>query len=213
MYPEEEWIALSAVQQYAYCARRAALIHFEQLWQGNRFTAEGMRVHKKAHDSTRSETRSGTRIVRGLEIKSAVLGLSGKCDVVEFYKNGKRRKIRIVEYKRGKPKGELDKPFQVQLCAQAMCLEEMMDVAIPYGYIFFAKIRRRDKVVFDDSLRKKVIEIAEKLHELARTRRTPPPEFGAKCRNCSLHDLCLPKIGRIRKTAARYLRDIIKAQE
>ncbi|RMF97616.1 MAG: CRISPR-associated protein Cas4, partial [Planctomycetota bacterium] len=146
MYPEEEWVALSAVQQYAYCPRRAALIHVERLWQGNRFTAEGVRLHKKAHDPTQNETRSGVRVVRGLEIKSAALGLSGKCDVVEFQKKGNRRKVRIVEYKRGKPKGDLDRPFHVQLCAQAMCLEEMLATEIPTGYIYYAQTRRRETV-------------------------------------------------------------------
>lgn len=191
-YEETDLLPLSALQHFLFCERQCALIHIEQVWSDNRFTAEGRILHEKVHERE-DESRAGVRIARALPLRSLGLGLSGVADVVEFRFNAEMNVWLPfpVEYKRGRPKAEpCDK---VQLCAQAICLEEMLKVDVPGGAIFYGKTRRRLDVVFDAELRKLTDETARRLHELIREGKTPPAKYEARCEQCSLLDLCMPR--------------------
>ena len=235
-----ELLPISALQHLLYCERQCALIHVEQVWAENRFTAEGNVMHEKAHDGP-DELKAGVRIVRGLAVKSEALGLSGQCDVVEFRSSGilpdpgvtgilpdsspaapLEGSILPIEYKRGKPKAH--RADEVQLCAQALCLEEMFDVpsignrsageeasianrsyAIPEGRLFYGQTRRRLDVVFDEELRTLTAETARRLHGLIESRVTPPAVYEArKCDACSLIELCMPQAMRFQKGAGAW---------
>ena len=188
MYDEEDLLQLSALQHFLFCPRQCALIHIEQIWEENLYTIEGELLHQRAH-SGKSEGRPMKRTEFEMPIRSLELGLSGKTDAVEYKADGG---IVPVEYKRGRPKkGRED---EVQLCAQALCLEEMLGVSIPEGALFYGKVRRRKVVPFSCELRTLVRETAERLHEFIRAGRTPPPEYDEKkCPRCSLLSICLPK--------------------
>ena len=189
-YTEDELIQLSALQHLVFCERQCALIHIEQLWSENLFTAEGRIMHDKV-DTANKESRGNIRIEYGVPMRSLRLGLIGKADVVEFHRNGDKWTPFPVEYKRGKPKGgNCDK---VQLCAQALCLEEMLNVEIPEGSLFYGQTRRREDVTFDEKLRRETEEAAKKVHGLIESGITPKAECSAKCKKCSLVELCLPK--------------------
>jgi len=211
MFGDNELLPISALQHYTFCPRRAALVFLERQWADNRYTAEGRRLHTRVHDVTQAQSRPGVRITRGLEVCSYRLGLAGKCDVVEFHENPSGRLCRpvIVEYKRGRPREVLDLPFRVQTCAQAMCLEEMMNVKVEAGYLFFGKTRHRVAVLFDQQLRRCVETAAEALHHIMRSGETPTAKYQPRCRRCSLLELCMPKLARPRATAARYLARIV----
>ena len=203
MYPESELLPLSALQHLAFCARQCALIHVEGLWGENLLTAQGRVLHERV-DLGGGEVRRGVRVEFGLALRSLRLGLAGKADCVEFRAGaGAGPPVPCpVEYKRGKPK-EHDADL-VQLCAQALCLEEMLGCAVPEGALFYAKPRRRSVVRFDAALRGRVEELAAALHALVAAGETPPPEFGKKCRACSLAQVCLPRTcgGRTGRAAA-----------
>ncbi len=182
-----------------FCERQCALIHIEQVWTENRFTAEGRVMHERAHDGG-SESRGGVRTARGLRIRSLRLGLIGQADVVEFPKGGPPYP---VEYKRGKPKA--NRCDEVQLCAQAICLEEMLEVDIPGGALFYGQPKRRTDVLFDEELRKLTENTAARLHELLACGATPPAVYSKKCDSCSLYEVCRPKTAGAGKSARRYL--------
>jgi CRISPR-associated exonuclease Cas4 len=200
MFSEDDLIPISALQHLAFCERQCALIHVEQLWDENRLTAEGRILHERVHDGG-PETRGGVHVARGVRLRSLRLGLSGVADVVEFHKSedgtgtalpGFRGLWRPfpVEYKRGKPKhGDCD---AVQLCAQAICLEEMLSVSVPEGALFYGQPRRRQAVTFDPALRKETERLASRAHEIIRAGVTPEPVLGKHCKSCSLERLCLP---------------------
>lgn len=207
-YSEDALLPLSALQHFMFCARQCALIHLEQAWSENRLTAEGRLMHEHVHEAG-DESRGEARIVRGLRLRSLRLGLTGMADVVEFHHDaptGARRPF-PVEYKRGKPKP--DPCDEVQLCAQALCLEEMLHVSIPEGALFYGKTRRRTGVRFTSRLRALVETTAARLHGLIDAGITPPPVLEAKCLNCSLHDLCLPEVAARPPPAAAYLESVI----
>jgi CRISPR-associated exonuclease Cas4 len=192
-------LPISALQHLLFCERQCALIHLEGLWSENRLTAEGRLLHAKVHEAD-DESRRGIRILRGLELTSERLGLYGVADVVEFRDDGPPRPI---EYKRGRPK-----PYAadlVQLCAQAMCIEEMMGCHLSEGAIFYGRTRRRTPVIFDETLRLKAEETATRLHMLVTGGVTPKAHREPKCDRCSLLSLCMPDILRPRVTATRYL--------
>ena len=189
-YTEDDLIQLSSLQHFMFCERQCALIHIEQLWSENLFTAEGRIMHDKA-DSNKFESRGNVRIDYSVPLRSLRLGLVGKADVVEFHKHGDMWIPFPVEYKRGKPK--IDDCDKVQLCAQAICLEEMMKVEIPEGALFYGQTRRREDVVFDEKLKRETEEAAKKVHELIESGITPKAEYSKKCERCSLLHLCLPK--------------------
>ncbi len=191
-YDEDSLIQLSALQHFIYCPRQCALIHIEQVWTENLFTAEGRIMHDKV-DTADRESRGNVRIEYGVPIRSLRLGLIGKADVVEFHKkdNGLWAPF-PVEYKRGKPK--MDDCDKVQLCAQATCLEEMLNVEIQQGALFYGRTRRRAEVVFDEELRLETEDAAMKVHELLDSGMTPRVEYSKKCKSCSLQEQCMPKM-------------------
>lgn len=204
-YSEDDLVPLSALQHCVYCRRQCALIHIEQVWTENLFTAEGRIMHNKV-DTADRESRGNVRIEYGVPMRSLRLGLIGKADVVEFHKMADGAWAPFpVEYKRGKPK--MDDCDKVQLCAQAICLEEMLNVEIPKGALFYGRTRRREEVVFDDRLRLETEDAAKTVHELIESGITPRAEYSKKCKKCSLCDICMPKVNR---KASNYL---IKAVE
>lgn len=199
MYHEADYIMLSAVQHFQFCPRQCALIHIEQLWAENRYTAEGKVLHERA-DSNKGEWQGEVRIVRSLPICSKHYGLSGQADVVEFRADGT---VYPVEYKRGKPKQ--DHCDEAQLCAQALCLEEMLNLRIDSGALFYGQRRRRKEIAFDPHLRELTAEIIGKTHQLLSSGITPAAEYDKKCEACSLFSLCLPKSCASARSVSRYL--------
>lgn len=204
MINESDLVMLSALQHLVFCERQCALIHIEQLWSENVLTAEGKIMHEKV-DTANRESRGNVRIEYGVPMRSLRLGLIGKADVVEFHKKGDRWIPYPVEYKRGKPKP--DDCDRVQLCAQAICLEEMMNVEISEGALFYGEIRHRHNVIFDNALRMVTEDAAKMLQELIAAGITPKAEYSAKCKKCSLYDLCLPKTSG-KRSGKKYLANV-----
>jgi len=201
-FAESDLLPISALQHLIYCERQCALIHNERLWAENRLTVEGRQLHEKTHDPRRGETRPGVRVTRGLPLRSFRLGLIGQADVVEFHQPAGA--VLPIEYKRGRPKKH--DADRVQLCAQAMCLEEMLGLAapIPAGRLFYDQTRRRADVPFDQPLRDRTTAAIHRLHELVRTGITPPARYDKQtCDRCSLLSLCMPRQLQPRRTAAR----------
>lgn len=184
---EDALIPLSALQHQLFCARQCALIHVEQQWAEDGATAEGRLLHEKV-DAARGTTRPGVRIARGIALRSLALGVAGRADVVEFL--GRPPQPYPVEYKRGKPKAH--RADEVQLCAQAICLEEMLGCAVPEGALFYAQTRRRMTIVFDAALRQLTAETAMAARANILTGVTPRPIVQSGCRACSLQDICQP---------------------
>jgi len=210
-WTEEEMLQLSGLQHFAFCRRQWALIHIEGLWQENLRTVEGNLFHTRAHDVQQRERRGDTLILRGLGVFSHTLGISGQCDVVEFhldsagvplYGEEGRWQPYPIEYKKGKPK-EHDAD-QLQLCAQAMCLEEMLCCTIPEGALFYGEPRRRTPVLFTDPLRQSVRDALEEMHQLYQRGYTPKVKPTKACNACSLKEVCLPGLHR-QKSVSEYL--------
>ena len=205
MYTEDALLPLSGLQHLLFCERQWALVHIEGQWEENRLTAEGRLLHAKA-DTGAPEQRRGIRMVRALPLRSLWLGLVGKADVVEFPREG--GPPCPIEYKRGQAKAsDCD---CVQLCAQALCLEEMLHVPVLGGAFFYAQTRRRVPVTFDAQLRAKTEALATRMHELYGKRETPPPILLAHCRNCSLRELCQPAPVTKRGSARTYFQRAIR---
>ena len=185
-------IPLSALQHAVYCLRQAALIHLERLWEENRFTAEGHVLHISA-DKVGERKARGVRRVMALSLAAKSLGIAGTADLVEFHKTPDGTETAFpVEYKRGKPK--LHRADEVQLCAQALCLEEMTSQSVPEGALYYAETKRRVVVPFDDALRALTAKTIADLRAVFTSLQTPPPVFRAdRCRACSLIELCRPK--------------------
>ena len=209
---------LSALQHYAYCRRQWGLIFLEQQWAENVHTVVGELMHKKAHDPYLTEKRKDVLIVRALPVSSKIMGVSGECDIVEFHKCedgiklfGHRGLYSVypIEYKKGKPK-ESDED-QLQLAAQAMCLEEMFLTEIPEGAIFYGETRRREQVEFTEELRGEVRSIFKEMHEYYKKNYTPKVKTTKACSSCSLKDICLPKLskaGSVKSYVHRMLEDV-----
>jgi CRISPR-associated exonuclease Cas4 len=206
MFEEADLLPLSGLMHLLFCERRWALIHLERLWEENVFTAEGRVLHEKV-DEGGAGVREGVRIARGLPLRSLRLGLIGRADVVEF--PPPPEPPFPVEYKRGKPKP--DESDEAQLCAQALCLEEMLGMAVPRGALFYGLPRRRTVVEFRSELRSVVEQAAARMHELARSGHTPPGEYEKKCRGCSLFDVCLPRAVRPDRSVADWLENCRRA--
>jgi len=190
MYTEEDFIMISALQHYVYCPRQCGLIHVDDVWNENLFTTRGKILHQKV-DSDTYETRGDIKTVRGLRIHSCRLGITGKCDVVEFRETKNGQEILPVEFKSGKPKEDISD--KVQLCAQVLCLEEMLNKPISKGAFFYGKIRRRSLIEIDSALRRQTEDVISKVREIVSSQTVPSAEYDAKCRNCSLIDICKPK--------------------
>jgi len=206
---DEDLIALSYLSQFYYCQRRAGLLLLEQQWDDNALTAEGDALHRRVHD--RISNVSGDRMVlRGVGVSSRRLGLLGVIDYLEFVADpggdsieGLPGKwiVNLVEYKHGEIREEPE--YEVQLCAQAMCLEEMTGVRLSEGYIFYEEDHRRHLVTFTPALRALVEAGARSLRDMLRTGNTPSAEYGPKCKKCSMVEVCIP---RVKRGAAAYLR-------
>ena len=203
MYDEDDYLMLSGIQHFAYCRRQWALIHIEQQWSENGKTAEGMIFHSTAHDSSKLEKRGDKITVRGLRIKSAMLGLSGTCDVVEFNRDEDGVAIAgfeglwlpfPVEYKVGKPKEH--NADLLQLCAQAMCLEEMLLCGISKGSLYYGKTHHRIDVDFTDDLREEVRAVSKEMHDYWLRGYTPKVKQNKGCNACSLKDICTPGLNK-----------------
>jgi CRISPR-associated exonuclease Cas4 len=197
-------IFISALQHYAYCTRQFALIHIEQVWEDNFYTAHGNLLHERV-DSCAPEQRGNIRYERSVAVKSNRLGLTGKLDLLEIA--GKPvTKYFPVEYKRGKPK--LEDWDKIQLCAQALCLEEMREINIEEGALWYWQVRKREPVLFDDVLRGVTLAAIEGAHKLLASGKTPSPTDKKKrCRACSLKDLCEPDTFR-RDHSSEYIDDL-----
>lgn len=196
LFTEDDFILISALQHYVYCPRQCSLIHVEDAWNENVFTVRGNILHEKV-DSNTYETRGTKKTVRGLRIHSFRLGITGRCDVVEFRQSKNGEEILPVEFKSGEPKEDISD--KVQLCAQVFCLEEMLNTKITHGAFFYGKIRRRDVVEIDNELRLQTESIIASVREIVSKKIIPLAEYSAKCRNCSLQDICQPKAMNKRK--------------
>lgn len=216
---QEDFLMLSGIQHFAFCPRQWALIHVEGQWSENLRTVEGNILHERCHDKDFRERRGDVLTLRDLRIHSNQLGFSGACDVVEFHfdKDG----ISLtgedglwlpypVEYKRGKPKEHM--ADELQLCAQAICLEEMLCCNIPEGALFYGENRRRTRVEFTDSLREKVVYFANEMHRYASQGYTPKVKPRKGCRFCSLNDTCIPKLI-TKKSAKKWITSRITEEE
>jgi CRISPR-associated exonuclease Cas4 len=208
MHDEDQLIALSALQHWLYCPRQCALIHVEQAWAENKVTAEGKVMHARAHDGP-DESRPGVRITRGMPVRSLRLGISGQCDVVEFHADGR---VLPVEYKRGKPKAH--RADEVQLCAQGLCLEEMLGIEVPRGALYYGERHRRTEVEFDVELRELVASTAAAVHACLMAGHTPLAEYEPRrCDACSLIDECQPLSLRFKKGAAAWFLASLKSRD
>lgn len=189
---DDELIPISALQHYLYCPRQCALIHVERLWAENRQTAEGRLLHERA-DQPQVEQRHGVRTVTAMPLSHPELGIAGVADVVEFHVTEGGERPYPVEYKRGRPKAH--RADEVQLCAQALCLEAMFGTEVEEGALFYGMPRRRTVVAFDDALRQLTLEVIHATREMIRAGRTPLATYEAKrCDACSLIDLCQPRL-------------------
>lgn len=223
---EESTVMLSALQHYLYCPRQCALIHVEGVWNENFLTASGRQLHERV-DCRGGETRKDVHLATALRLTSNRLGLTGVADMVEFHRqetpcdaNGACVAARLpgrsgfwrpfpVEYKRGAPKSH--RADEVQLCAQALCLEEMLNVSIGAGALFYGETRRRTDVVFDIELRSLTEDITARVHELIRVGETPSPILTKGCKACSLFDQCRPEdVGGI-GSAQRWIKNQLEA--
>jgi CRISPR-associated exonuclease Cas4 len=214
-HDESDLLALSGLQHVVFCERQFALIHVEQVWEENVLTIEGRHLHEQVDDGE-AESRGDVRVVRGVPLRSLSLGLSGRADVVELHRDPNGVPLKglkgywrpyPVEYKRGRPKSH--QADEVQVCAQGMCLEEMLNVDVPAGALFYGRPRRRTEVLFDIALRELVRAAAVRIHELVERRETPRAIREPKCDRCSLLETCQPEA--IHKSVRRYLAASLRA--
>ena len=211
MYQEEDYLMISGLEHFAFCRRQWALIHIEQQWAENTRTVDGAILHEKAHNPDLREKRGELIITRGIKVFSANLGISGECDVLEFRKSDKGISLHgyeglwqpyPVEYKRGTPatgEGNI-----LQLCAQAMCLEEMLCCEIKEGALFYGEIRRRDTIQFTEELRQQVKDYLKEMHDYYKKGYTPKVKTGKACNACSLKEICVPRLTKA-KSVKTYL--------
>lgn len=219
VYKEEDYLMLSGIQHFAFCRRQWALIHIENQWEENLRTIEGKIMHERAHEGPTLESRKNILISREMRVFSTRLGITGICDVVEFKKARKEEGISLydregyykvypVEYKKGEAKEE--DADRLQLVAQAMCLEEMMCTEIEYGYLYYGKTRKREKVEISEALRERVEKICEEMHDLFEKQYTPKVKWKPKsCNACSLKEICVPKLLK-KRLVHEYILNIIE---
>lgn len=188
---DDDLLPISALQHYMYCPRQCALIHIERLWAESRHTAEGRLLHQRT-DQPKVERRKGVRTVTAMPLLELSLGISGVADTVEFHASNGGEQAYPVEYKRGRPKAH--RADEVQLCAQALCLESMLHQSVPSGALFYGETRRRADVAFDDRLRALTLTTIQATREMIHGGRTPSADYEPKrCDACSLIDLCQPR--------------------
>jgi CRISPR-associated exonuclease Cas4 len=211
-YSSDELLYLSGIQHFAFCRRQWALNQVEDQWQDNVLTVEGKQMHERADDPYFSEVRDGVIITRSMPIASYKLGLIGRCDVVEFvpseegvqlpYRKGKYLPV-PVEYKHGRPKW--DECDEVQLCAQVICLEEMLAVTIPSAYLYYWEIRRREEIPITEELRILVRKYALEMHSYYERGYTPQVKPSKACKSCAINDICLPTLQENVIPATKYI--------
>ena len=218
-YPEDALLQLSGLQHFAFCRRQWALIHIEKLWQENLRTTEGELMHKRVHESGLREKRGNVLTIRGLSVASRTLGISGQCDAVEFHRDPKGVSLQgeeglwrpyPVEYKHGSSKTLY--ADSLQLCAQALCLEEMLCCPIEEGALFYGESKRRTKVLLDEELREKVRAMLLEMHRLYERGYTPQVKPSKACNACSLKEQCLPAILKT-DSSTQYLRAALEEEE
>jgi CRISPR-associated exonuclease Cas4 len=225
-YTADELLPLSGIQHFLFCRRQWALIHVEQQWKENALTAEGRIMHKRVDNPFFTETRNGVITARSVPVASYRLGLSGMCDVVEFTASPDGVKLpnrdglptgplRLylpapVEYKRGKEKQ--NHSDEAQLCAQAMCLEEMLSVAIPKGYLYYGETRHRVDIEFTTELRTLVKDMSNEMHNYFSRGYTPRVKPFKGCRSCSLADVCLPVLQGKVIAASTYIKQQVESE-
>lgn len=203
----DDVLAISAIQHYAYCPRQFALIHVEQAWADNRYTAEGQILHQRV-DAGEPEQRGALRFERAVQLRSERLGLVGKLDLLEIEKTGDGVIYRPVEYKRGKPK--VHNWDRLQVCAQALCLEEMRKVHITEAAIWYWETRHREVIPLDGALRSQTEQVIQSALALIQSGHTPEPTAETKrCKACSLIDFCEPDVFR-RDRSSAYVRTIFE---
>lgn len=213
VFSDDELLALSLLQHIVFCERQCALMCNEQLWSDNHLTVSGSYLHRRVHgEALRREKRGDVIVVRELLLCSHTLGVTGKADVVEFHRSSTGVRLEgcedlwrpyPVEYKHGKPK--VDDCDRVQLCAQAICLEEMLGVGIYDGAIFYGKVQKREQVMLSDDLRDLTTSSARRLHELLKSGENPPAVRREGCDQCSMVGLCMPDVTRYRSKASKFL--------
>lgn len=220
LYPEEELLPLSGIQHFAFCPRQWALIHIEQQWVENVRTAEGRIMHDRTHNADIKEVYSDSIITRSMFLRSLKLGLFGQADVIEFWLVSKESggihlegfsgywMPKPIEYKRGKPK--TDDRDKVQLCAQALSIEEMLEVKIEEGALYYGETRRREIVLFTPELRQHVAELSREMHRLFSQGLTPRAKYEKKCLACSLIDICEPKMINRKGSVSEYINQAIQ---
>ena len=202
---DEYFVAIAALQHYAFCPRQFALIHIEQAWEENYFNAEGRLLHERV-DSNESERRGALRYERSVLLISHKYKIQGKMDLLEIEKMNGETRYFPVEYKRGKPK--TDDWDRMQVCAQALCLEEMLNTQVAEGAIWYWETRRREPVIIDGKLRLATIAAIKDAHSLLEIGRTPKPtDDKLRCRACSLIEICQPQTFRA-DLSAKYISDL-----
>lgn len=218
----EDYLALSGIQHFCFCKRQWGLIHLEQQWADNVRTFGGSAMHQRADDPLFTESRGTVRISRSMPLVSHQLRLKGIADVVEFHRCDTEQGIVLphvtglwfpvpVEYKYGQEKE--DNRDVMQLVAQAICLEEMFGLPLAYGYLYYGKTRHRVKVEFTKELRQEAFLLAEEMRRCFASGVTPKADLQKHCRNCSLQDLCVPKLSKKSRKIRSYLRDCIENEE
>lgn len=218
-YSEEDYLFISGIQHFKFCRRQWALIHVEQQWEENVHTVIGELMHKKAHDPYLTEKRKDTIIVRALPVVSKEMGITGECDVVEFRRcedgvrlHGHRGLYSIypVEYKKGKPK--TDEKDQLQLAAQALCLEEMFSTKIKEGALFYGETKRREIIHITDELRIEVRDMFQEMHHYFSRHYTPKVKTSKSCSSCSLKEICLPKLSKT-VSVGTYMKRMLQEED
>lgn len=216
MASDADYLMLSGLKHFCFCRRRWALVHIEQQWQENALTVSGDLMHERVHDENFTESRGSVVLSRGMPVRSQMLRITGECDLVELHRDengivihGRSGKWRVypVEYKHGQP--DERGADELQLCAQAMCLEEMLVTEIPEGAIYYGKIRRRVSVIFTAELRRKVTDAVSEMYRLFERGYTPKAKWTKACKSCSLVEICQPMITK-HAGASQYVREMLK---
>lgn len=220
MYLEDDYLMISGIQHFVYCRRQWALVHVEDKWIENYFTADGRVIHNRVHQQGIQDIRNGVLTIRGLNVSSAKYGISGTCDAVEFLpvndgitlhgRDGLWKPL-PVEYKRGKSK--INNCDRLQVTAQAVCLEEMFSCVIDYGFIFYKETRRREKVEITAEMRDELTKALEEMHSYYRRGYTPRVKPSKKCEKCSLSSECMPSLLRSEENVDAYIRRHMEESE